>query len=255
MDNNISALFYSLRAFAFPVVTYLDLNSDLNFGICAATVISVSHLYFEFILSTHKDHPNVCRTQPGIWAEIVLHTFHLWVLFQSACLLAEARSRPRLPASLFLGTTRCPQAMHTVAQSARDEWRAWLCPPTLLLRQESPFWLDLHWLQCGHCNLRKVYPNKVYYINTTNANKVYYIKPQISRLAGLCLSFSRTRYGKRRGLWLPHSYPKFLFNFSKINVSYLGLLLLICEPWQLFWLFPALVFYDNHAIKGGRDVS
>lgn len=124
-------------------------------------------VFLNLFLSTHKDHPNVCRTQPGIWAEIVLHTFHLWVLFQSACLLAGGTFEASSPCFTLLGTTRCPQAMHTVAQSARDEWE-----PGSALRHSSyaknlPFWLDLHWLQCGHCNLRKVYPNKVYYINTT----------------------------------------------------------------------------------------
>ena len=33
-------------------------------------------IFLNLLLSTHKDHLSVCRTQPGIWAEIVLNIIH-----------------------------------------------------------------------------------------------------------------------------------------------------------------------------------
>lgn len=127
----------------------------------------------------------------------------------------EARSRPRLPASLFWALRGAPRpCIRLPSQQEMSESLA-LPSDTPLTPRISHFWLDLHWLQCGHRNLRKVYPNKVYYINTTNANKVYYIKPQISRLAGLCLSFSELGMEEKGSLTSPILTPNSCLIFQK----------------------------------------
>ena len=182
---------------------------------CSHCHLCFTLVFLNLLLSTHKDHPNVCRTQPGIWAETALHAFHLWVFFQSACLLAGGTFEASSPCFTLLGAMRCPQAMHTAAQSARDEWEPGSALQHSSYAKNLPFLAGPALTSMWTPQPPEGLPNKVYYINTTNTNKVYSIKPQISRLAGLHLSFSELGMEEKGSLTSPILTPNSCLIFQK----------------------------------------